>query len=567
MNKIREQESDEVSEDLSDGDTSSYDFETDPDIASANSNSEKLRTSRQASEVRQPRRKILYNGPVILGQFNNWQPQPLIKVQRLARILDKSNAPDFLQQCKDERKCQPHITNVSQMKPNARLAYEAKIEAHERSYEDPVVWGPVIARYLQSNYRKTRLVGTENFLALNPKEIYVAGAYLDMGKHNYIVSNNGRTYFHQTTVGFRKEPVPVAIKGKKNAVVLERTADVFKPWQQDTPELLEKIYEKDLTYSKLHNFVKNPTDQQDIKDVILYHYGFIKDLFLTLAINSGSFPYVPFQVFIRFCRNCKIQDANLTQSRLSQVVEAAKPKAKPLDLQLPGQGPADLNRAEFTEALVRVAYSKFKEYALNKDTVTMRDAVDKLIVQKLKPHAQVAPWQIYRDEELWTREVNLVFYDNEEGLRKLYQKYCKHGINKVPYAAALRLLTHDCSIRLDKFDAMYCYSMSLSSCVDLYKATFNKLMHQSYEEFLEMIARAAELHFQDSDQESLALWEKVLRVLDEFFKLVEDCGVPVMPLWTEEEQDEESEPETPKLGLQRISMMKSDLYSSAVTGA
>ena len=70
---------------------------------------------------------------------------------------------------------------------------------------------------------------------------------------------------------------------------------------------------------------------------------------------------------------------------------------------------------------MRVAFSKFKEYAVDKNTVTLRDAVDKLIMQKLKPNAQTAPWQIFRDEELWTREVNLVFHDNREGLRMLYQ--------------------------------------------------------------------------------------------------------------------------------------------------
>ena len=65
-------------------------------------------------------------------------------------------------------------------------------------------------------------------------------------------------------------------------------------------------------------------------------------------------------------------------------------------------------------------------------------------------------------------------------------------------ANAVQLLTTDSSIKLDKYDAIYCYSMSLSTCIDLYKATFNKLMHMTFEEFQEMIARAADLHFSDS---------------------------------------------------------------------
>ena len=131
-------------------------------------------------------------------------------------------------------------------------------------------------------------------------------------------------------------------------------------------------------------------------------------------------------------------------------------------------------------------------------------------------------------------------------------------------ANALRLLTIDCSIKLDKYDAIFCYGMSLSTCVDLYKATFNKLMHQTYEEFLEMIARAAEIHFEGSDAEGLDLWEKIMLVLDDLFLLVEDCEV-VQPRWTEEEEDTQSEPESAANPLQKLKMMKASLYSDAVT--
>ena len=36
-------------------------------------------------------------GPMIYGSFNNWQPQPLLSVTQLARLLDEENHPDFLQ--------------------------------------------------------------------------------------------------------------------------------------------------------------------------------------------------------------------------------------------------------------------------------------------------------------------------------------------------------------------------------------------------------------------------------------------------------------------------------------
>ena len=65
-----------------------------------------------------------------------------------------------------------------------------------------------------------------------------------------------------------------------------------------------------------------------------------------------------------------------------------------------------------------------------------------------------------------------------------------------------------------------------------------------------MIGRASDLHFQGSDQEGLPLWEKILLILEELFQLV-DGAVPVVPRWTDEEQEDGSEPETPVHALQR----------------
>lgn len=128
----------------------------------------------------------------------------------------------------------------------------------------------------------------------------------------------------------------------------------------------------------------------------------------------------------------------------------------------------------------------------------------------------------------------------------------------------MRLLTTDCTLRLDHTDAVYCYGMSLTTCVDLIKATPNKVMHQSYEEFLEMLARAAELHFQFSAQEGAALWEKVLLILDELFLLVDDC-VPVAPKWAEEVEEAQSEPEEVEAPLQRANRIAADLFINDIS--
>ena len=54
--------------------------------------------SSRSGKVQQasPRRRTLYHGPTIYGAWNNWQPQPLIKVDLMARVLNTKPPPDFL---------------------------------------------------------------------------------------------------------------------------------------------------------------------------------------------------------------------------------------------------------------------------------------------------------------------------------------------------------------------------------------------------------------------------------------------------------------------------------------
>ena len=43
------------------------------------------------------------------------------------------------------------------------------------------------------------------------------------------------------------------------------------------------------------------------------------------------------------------------------------------------------------------------------------------------------------------------------------------------------------------------------------------MLHMGYEEFLEMIGRASDVHFKGSDFETHPLWEKIMLVLEELF--------------------------------------------------
>lgn len=65
--------------------------------------------------------------------------------------------------------------------------------------------------------------------------------------------------------------------------------------------------------------------------------------------------------------------------------------------------------------------------------------------------------------------------------------------------------------------ARFCYSMSLQTTPDIVKNGFLKLCHIEFMEFLEMIARVADIYYVDNDP----LFEKINKVLDRWLPLVD----------------------------------------------
>ena len=63
------------------------------------------------------------NMPLILGNFNNWQEQPMIKVNRFAEFMDTSSGPDIFQECKELKRLRPKITSVEEMTRREREFY------------------------------------------------------------------------------------------------------------------------------------------------------------------------------------------------------------------------------------------------------------------------------------------------------------------------------------------------------------------------------------------------------------------------------------------------------------
>jgi hypothetical protein len=145
-------------------------------------------------------------------------------------------------------------------------------------------------------------------------------------------------YFHETKVNFRRENIPISLLPNQNTVVKIRQADVFKLWQKDTPDVLAKAYDFDFGFSKLEGLIKSKGTQEEVRELFLKNYDFLKDIFLTLSIHCGNFPFIGCQDFTRFAKQVQLMDSVITQSRLDYIISnvKSKPKGDEKERKIPG---------------------------------------------------------------------------------------------------------------------------------------------------------------------------------------------------------------------------------------
>jgi cytochrome c biogenesis factor len=60
---------------------------------------------------------------------------------------------------------------------------------------------------------------------------------------------------------------------------------------------------------------------------------------------------------------------------------------------------------------------------------------------------------LFREQLLWTRDVNLTLDANKEGILTLYERYSQNKQKKMSRSEAMQLLTQDSNIKLSEKDA------------------------------------------------------------------------------------------------------------------
>jgi len=80
----------------------------------------------------------------------------------------------------------------------------------------------------------------------------------------------------------------------------------------DSENVFEQCCKYDFEGWKMKNFVKDPGDQSDVKMIIKENYGFLKDVWTTVALNSNNWPNISQLDFSKFIEECNIPDKHTT---------------------------------------------------------------------------------------------------------------------------------------------------------------------------------------------------------------------------------------------------------------
>jgi len=143
------------------------------------------------------------------------------------------------------------------------------------------------------------------------------------------------------------------------------------------------------------------------------------------------------------------------------------------------------------------------------------------------------PWQGFRDDQLWTLEVDDLYKFNATGLDKLFKTFFTHkttlrGPVYMKKADAFKLLLA-CGLECKEQHVLTAYAMSKSTVADEMK-DYDKYNMMNYSEFLEFIGRLASLHYEDGARLESKI-ERLLRLMlpvvnMPFFPVVLDEDIP-----------------------------------------
>ena len=340
---------------------------------------------------------------------------------------------------------------------------------------------------------------------------------------------------HRCIIQAREETIPPYVKEGKSHVqqrVFKKETSVFRDWREDRGHMYDSCFKADTSHWKVHRLIKNVEDYTACEELLRANFARLKKIFIVQASKSG-FPTINWISSADFIRDCQCLDSNVVQTTVDRLFIATNQ-----ELEKSEENPANaLERYEFLEFLARIAEKKFKE---PKICATYVESLEKLLEEHIFKLGDKEEWQEFRDNRLWTIDVNDVLEANQEHLTKIYQRYFAPRKKYMDMKDALHFMMKDSALNLIEKDAIFCYGMSKMTVDKEHEK--NDLYHKlAPVEFLEMIGRIADIKFRHTTLGDEPLAKRIELVLDDIIPVMLECERNEVNIHMDEESESDDE--------------------------
>lgn len=491
-------------------------------------------TLKRVKETNPPRARA-----IISGTFTNWNPRRMLQIDEFCAALQ-------------------HKTDVLN-EPELRAEYAAGMKQ---------TWRKVLERNLQYPEEQTLVLNKPDrakFEHSNPPEIdfnqlFVYADFIKPGKHEYLITYDNvlvepapitaklvaghpaapsaPSTLRRTSIKFAYEPKVSKIRltsyhnfmGEaflgdykiNNKINLYDTADrgfnkdrsVFKDWRMDRYQLVKDGFLEEVASWKVPNIVKDPEEQLEILDFMQAQSQFLKDLFI-IRTASSNFPAIRWLNYQTLVSEWDIYSDDFPKDQVDRIYLAV---TKNIDKKLIGMGPGhfpekDMSRFQFYESLVRIANFKYK---IPGHTPTTLEGL-KILVAMLHKKYDNWQWQGWREQYLWTLEVDDLLRTNLVALRKLYKYFNEAKKTKQFYQDdAVDLFTREVNLELLPEQVVQAWGLSQMTVYNEFKNR-KGYFEASLAEFLEFFCRLAMAKYKEGNT---SLCQKIEKLMDFAFPVV-----------------------------------------------
>jgi hypothetical protein len=238
--------------------------------------------------------------------------------------------------------------------------------------------------------------------------------------------------------------------------------------------------------------IKSEEDCANVLAIIMKNYEKLKHIFVYLSSKS-SYPALTQMDYAAFVLKSKINDKNVNLAAVDRVFIATNvtPRGAP---EVPGNPGNALCRFQFMEAVVRLGNEKYKSPGLVK---TFAEGTQRVLDECIFKYYEPEPWQSWREEELWSLDVDDLYGSNVENLQAIYKTYFTQIKKYMDLKDCYQMCMEDCDLGIKENDICLCFGMSKMTVKDECYPVGTNYVTLKFVEFLEFIGRLSALKYKN----------------------------------------------------------------------